>query len=337
MAPITFSCGIALASDVALAESLFRQGKQAMEAGDYERACSMLQESNEQDPASGTLLALGRCLEKSGKIAQAWAIYNTAAALARHEHQRDREARAQALSSDIESRLPRIRIVLSQSTRDLAGLKVERNGVELPVAVWNNPAPVDPGPQVLIVSAPGRRTWQQAFEISAEASEYVVPVPDLEAMEETPSNSPAEYSQAAEAAKAAPQSNSDRTRTSAEPTRASAQRAQVLPALFWTLVGAGVSATASGSYFAIRAQTLDSQSKRFCNGNSCNVSGLELRDRASSAAEAATFFFIAGAGLLVTAGVTRFATRNTVPAPTISFAPIFEHGPGAALVLTGRL
>lgn len=326
--------GVALASDSALAESLFRQGKQAMEAGDLERACLMLQESNDQDPASGTLLALGRCLETSGKLARAWAVYNDAAALARREHRPDRETRAHASSSDIESRLPRIRIVLVQSTKDLAGLSVERNGIVLPIAVWNNSSPVDPGPQTLTVSAPGKRTWHQEFEIPAEASTYVIPVPELETLEETPAPTP--HPTECPVAVAS-QPNSDRAARPSQPYRTTVQKPTLLPALLWTLVGAGVGATASGGYFAIRAATLQSQSQRFCNGNSCNVSGLELRDRASSAASAGTALFVVGGALLLTAGVLRLATRNAVAAPTVSFAPTFEHRLGAALVVSGRL
>ena len=313
-----------------------------MEAGDFERACSMLQESNAQDPASGTLLLLGRCFERSGKLSRAWAVYNDSEALARREHQPDREQRAHALSADIELRLPRIRIAIAPSTS--SELTVQRNGIEWPAAAWNNPIPVDPGRQVVSVSAPGKKTWSQTFEVSAEASVYIVLVPELETVEDAaPANAagcPQGVSVAAasetKVSQPANRSKAGGPRKASSPTL---QKGSIVPAVIWTLIGVGIGSTASASYFAAKAKVLDSQSQRSCKGDTCSESGLKLRERASSAADAATLLFVVAGGSLATAGVTYLFARDTTPTPTptVSIAPTWTIGPGVTLVISGRL
>src|ERR1700733_11261541 len=63
----------AQAPDAATAEALFTQGRDAMQHGDYLTARAKLEESQRLDPtASGTLINLAVCDEKTGRIAHAW-------------------------------------------------------------------------------------------------------------------------------------------------------------------------------------------------------------------------------------------------------------------------
>src|SRR5689334_22968510 len=66
---------LARAGDPALAETLFREGKALLRAGDFAHACPKLAASYEQDPGTGTLLALARCQEGLGQLATAWSTY----------------------------------------------------------------------------------------------------------------------------------------------------------------------------------------------------------------------------------------------------------------------
>jgi hypothetical protein len=49
------------------AEKLFQEGKQALEQGLYTEACNKFQQSQQLDPAGGTILALAFCLEQTGQ------------------------------------------------------------------------------------------------------------------------------------------------------------------------------------------------------------------------------------------------------------------------------
>src|SRR5262245_37669831 len=60
------------------AEALFRSGREALDHGDYERACKQLRESDRIEPAVGTELNLATCEEKRGNIATAWQLYRAA-------------------------------------------------------------------------------------------------------------------------------------------------------------------------------------------------------------------------------------------------------------------
>src|SRR5262245_53123818 len=69
-------------AEVAVAEALFRQGKDLLAAGKTSEACPKLAESQRIDPAGGTLIALALCYEADGKTASAWVVFGEAQAVA---------------------------------------------------------------------------------------------------------------------------------------------------------------------------------------------------------------------------------------------------------------
>lgn len=69
-----FLCSEAAADEggaASSAESLFREGRDAVKRGDYAVACPKFQESQRLDPAIGTLLNLALCEERWGRISEA--------------------------------------------------------------------------------------------------------------------------------------------------------------------------------------------------------------------------------------------------------------------------
>ena len=57
------------AENAAAADVLFKEAKQLASAGDFARACPKFIESQRLDPSVGTLLNIGNCYEKLGKLA----------------------------------------------------------------------------------------------------------------------------------------------------------------------------------------------------------------------------------------------------------------------------
>src|SRR5690349_10392129 len=95
---------------VAAATVLFDEGVKLMENGQPAEACPKLAKSQELAPSGGTLLALGECYEKLGRVASAWLAFRDAAARAASAGKRDAEVKANEHAQKLEKRLPKITI-----------------------------------------------------------------------------------------------------------------------------------------------------------------------------------------------------------------------------------
>lgn len=151
--------------DAATAEALFRQGRRAMEAKDYNEACPRFSESQKLDPAAGTLMNLATCEEKLGKLASAWQHWKEAIdALPPKD---DRIGFARSRVEELEKKLPRLQVKLS-SGRD-KGAKVFRDEIEIGPAGEGVPLPVDPGPHAITVRMPGH--FAKTVTVTVEVGE----------------------------------------------------------------------------------------------------------------------------------------------------------------------
>lgn len=139
-------------ADRASAEALFRAGRQAMDQGDFGRACARFAESNRLDPALGTVFNLGACNEKLGRLAEAWQYFREVAERAPAGD--ERAAIAKARADALESSLGRLTISLSGDATE--GSVVVKDGVELGPASLGVELPVDPGDHVLVLRSKGR-------------------------------------------------------------------------------------------------------------------------------------------------------------------------------------
>src|SRR5262245_23729372 len=92
-------------ADRVLAESLFQEARDLMNADRVPEACAKFAESYRLDSTLGTLLNLAVCHEKEGKIASAWAEFKDAASMARANHQPDRDAMATKHAESLQGQL----------------------------------------------------------------------------------------------------------------------------------------------------------------------------------------------------------------------------------------
>jgi len=312
------------AGDPVVAESLFQQGRALMEHGDYAAACPRLSESYTQDPSTGTLLALALCLERSGKVASAWASYAEVVARSRREGRSDREQAARERVESLEPALSRVTIEVNATTSSLPGLVVTRDGNVVGREAWGAPTPVDPGEHVVAAAAPGKEKWSTSVTIGTQAETRTISVPLL-----------ADSAATAAAPSSMPLSAAPDEKTPAAPPFYTGSPLQIAGI---AVAGLGVVGLGASAYFGLRATSLvsDSKSDGHCDANNvCDLYGLAKRNDAGDAANLATVFLVAGAGAGAI-GATLFLLGRSNEAPArIEAAPL--AGPGlAALRIRGQ-
>lgn len=159
----------------AAAETLFQEAKDALEGDRVGEACSKLAESHRLDPAGGTVLLLGLCREREGKLASAWASLHEALAFARRDGRSDRADRALERIADIAPRLSRL-VVVARGAR--ADLEVRLDGADWPRATWGSPVPIDTGTHRIEARAVGRLPFSADLVVPQEGT-VRVEVPEL--------------------------------------------------------------------------------------------------------------------------------------------------------------
>ncbi len=165
-------------TDTALAETLYQQGKDLMDAKKFDEACRKFAESQRLDPATGTLLNLAACNEARGKLASAWAQYTDAMVAARRDQREDRVTYARDRITAIEPKLARVTIRVPADA-EVDGLEIRLDNVLLGRAAWGVPAPTDAGQHIIEASAPERKTWSQNLQIT-DADQKTISIPLLE-------------------------------------------------------------------------------------------------------------------------------------------------------------
>ncbi|MCB9587864.1 MAG: hypothetical protein H6718_20840 [Polyangiaceae bacterium] len=295
--------------DRATAEALFQQAKKLKDAENYEEACPKFAASNKLDPALGTLLNLADCHEQQGLTASAWAEFLEAATLARRAGQKDRADVAQERASALESRLVRVNIVVKGAAR-IDGLEIKQDGSPVYAATWNTPVPIDPGPHLLSVNAPGKKEWAKAFDVptTGVTEPIAIEVPELEdAPVEKPPETPVTP---APGPQVTPQPQPGPVDTGSDGS------GQTTAGII--LAGAGVVGLAVGGVFGLSAKNKWADAD--CSNGVCPTAERQtLAEDAKSQANLSTLFF-AGGGVLGAVGVILLLT-----APSKKQAPATGH------------
>jgi hypothetical protein len=283
--------------DKALAESLFREGRSLVEAGELERACAKFAERQRIEPKLGTLLHLATCHEQTGRIASAWAEYGEAAAQAARLHEPERQRIANERAAAIEPKLARIRVVLAAAS-PRANLELRLDGRTLRVASTNVPLPVDPGTHVVEANAPRRKPWR-AEVVPRSGVVTDVTVPELEPLPAPPT--PVVHH--------------------AAPPPIPASSPPAVGPVTLALGGAAVASVAIGTVFGLRFLSQRSDGLSECDGAICSARGLDDLDRArtssliSGIALGVGVAALAGAVVVHVAGVGRDRTSAVAIGP----------------------
>ncbi len=170
------------ASATPAAEKLFEDGRAALKLGHLDEACDAFRRSTELEPRVGTLLNLGECEERRGRVASAWEVFveaKTLAAIQKDQRQASAEKRVAALAT----RLPYLVLAVKRG----AGVQVTRDGAPVPAAEWDHEVPLDPKHYKLEASAAGHRAWTTEIDL-AEGQHLAVEIPELVAEASEPAS-----------------------------------------------------------------------------------------------------------------------------------------------------
>ena len=298
----------ASAADAAAAETLFRDGKALAAKGHLEAACEKFAESQRLDPGTGTLLELAQCDEHAGRLASAWAEYTDVATAATKAGRADRVKFARAAAARIEPSMARLTVRVAPAVRATPGLEIKRDSTPVGPGSMGDAIPVDPGPHVIIATAPGRVRWTQSVVLQNGTPPTVVDVPSLVA--EAPTPAPAVV---------APEP----TPTEERSTWTTRRTAGV------AVAGAGVVAAAVGAYFGVEALSSWNDVKGKCNPAACtNPSAKPLYDTARTDGTASSVLIVGGAALVAGGAALFFWPSATSEKAAVSWAPWGAPGGG---------
>ncbi len=278
-APVAFAGD--QANDRVMAESLFDEGRKLLEDGKLDEACAKLDASNRMESAVGTLLNLGDCNERRGRLATAWSNYRAAASLA---VTRGDAARADFARRRSDLLQPRLSTLTVQIAVPEPGLRVKRDGVDVDDAAWGTALPIDAGAHVIVAEAPGKASWSTSIVIAdGDGQHSVVKVEPLAAAASAPV--PAATTKDALAPRA-PTPEPRATRT-----------------LGFVGIGAGALAIGAGVYFALHARSTWDDGEPHCDAaNRCDDVGVALNRSARKSGDIATVAITSGL-ILAAAGV----------------------------------
>lgn len=143
----------------AQARALFESAMSEIKQGRYSDAvCAQLAESQRLDPALGTQYQWARCLENTGKLASAWAVYLDVAELAGSQNLPEQQRYARERADSLKPKLTKLIITVPVDLQQqAAGLEVRRDGVLLTSTQYGLALPIDGGRHEISVVATGRR------------------------------------------------------------------------------------------------------------------------------------------------------------------------------------
>ena len=188
---VLFSAGSAIAqtnaSDAAIAQSLFEEGRKLMNEKKFPEACPRLERSYKLDPAPGTLLNLAVCHEAIGKNATARNEYLDTVTMAKRDNRRDRLTFAQRHLKELEGKVSTLTV--SDQARE-PGLEWRIDGIKVGVESFGIALPIDPGTHVIEATAPGKIPWKTSITVTKDGEAKTLEIPALVAAPPPPKIEP---------------------------------------------------------------------------------------------------------------------------------------------------
>jgi hypothetical protein len=299
-----------------IAEQLFHEGQQLLEAGRVHEACEKLSASYGLEAGLGTLLNLAVCHERENRTATAWTEFTEAAARAEHDGDAERAQFAHTHADTLAKSMKRAIIRLDGPAADVT---VKLDGRALPAAALGVAIPVDPGSHAIDVSAPGKTTYGAQFATGPD------PVTEVH----VPALAPLETASAQE-----PPSPAPATLEPEQPPSGSGKRTAG-----WIVGGVGVASLGVAAVLGVRALSLSSTAVDEKKKSNTTPGDFADANQAQSDHSAAlnnqlAGFIVGGVGLAcVGTGLVLLLTSNHREGPPPSAARLVvlpELAPGRA-------
>ncbi|MGC4069045.1 MAG: hypothetical protein QM784_31260 [Polyangiaceae bacterium] len=154
------------------AEALFSSARQLLELRQYPLACPKLEQSQQLDPAVGTLLYLAFCYEMTDRFALAWRTYRAAEAGARAQGQGERVKLARLRASLLEPKLALVRVEAACPLTDVA---ISLDEAQLSSQELERGVRLEPGRHRLRLRSRHLLAYEAVFEVRS-GEESVVPL-----------------------------------------------------------------------------------------------------------------------------------------------------------------
>jgi tetratricopeptide (TPR) repeat protein len=295
------------------ADAAFGEGRELFDQGRFREACEKFELSMHFEPSPGTLLNLGNCYEPQGDLVRALATFERALA----DAQKAKDAGRRRVWSDaarerIAALTPRIPELRVQSADPAVSVSLDGE----PVAALGQMLRLNPGRHELTASAPGKRAYTQAFQLTA-AQRLTLQLPALEA---EVVSAPEPVSTEAPAPLSAPADEATRQR-----------RFGPWP---WVVGGTGAALLGTSLITGLMASSKASRLEEECNAKRCDESLQNVKDSAATLALATDVLWISGV-LAVGAGVTLFLLDDAgTEAATAVQTGCFDVGCG--ILASGR-
>ena len=278
-----------------VATSAFREGREALKAGNYDVACAKFRVSEDAEPSSGARLNLGDCALRRSQYVEAEKLYRGAAGLAEGEKRAFAEQRAVAARA----LAGMLRIRWARNTPAAGRVELDDTVIEVPGEVALNP-----GRHVIRTVARGYSAAPQTVMIAGGGTALI----ELAEME-------------APAVVAPPPERKEKA-----PAPVSGSRSPVS----YVLMGLGGVAIAGGVVTGLVAKGARDDLDSKCNGQKPCAADVFARDdvradydKAKSWALVSTVSFVGGAIALVAGGTLWLVTAPSPGGQTVSLAGRF--------------
>ena len=160
--------------DKEAAQQKLDEAKRLMAEGQYQEACTRLEESRRLVAGMATQFRLAECYEKLGRLASAWSNFVEVADAARLAAMTERERVARERAAALKPRLSYLAIQVPEGVAATPGLVIESDGIVVERARWGVATPMDPGPHRVVATAPGKSPFHSQVDVEGEGTKVVV-------------------------------------------------------------------------------------------------------------------------------------------------------------------